>query len=192
MSKASLEKKLARSVEGAKEIAFMESAPILIRAEIDRIVETLSDVPARFFILGPEKGELSPDQVAMLAELRNLREQFELAPGVLVRCRRKHEADNEDLRAAVEAETAALREIALKQRDRFSKAITAELTARFGDSDATKRMIVPAVMSCPSNNAIETMRHLSSNPAAAARALIKVRESLESNETAAHSTPAAS
>ena len=196
MSKSSvstLEKLLGRFEERAAEIEWLEGADGPIRAAIDRLMEgPLSDISPKFFVLGPEQGELPAEQVENLTRIKHLRERMELIPGVLRRCKIKLEALSEDLQSAVEAETAALRAMALKQRDRFEKEVGDELRGRFGDCDGTRRMVLEAVRSCAANNAVEDMKHLSTKPAVAARALIKLRAALEGNETAAHSTPAGS
>jgi len=189
MSKSSdsLEKLLLKVYELSEEIAYLETAPESIRGEVERRVEVLSNIDPKFFVLGPAQGELPADQAENLKELKILRERLELIPGVLRRCNIKLASRLKDLQEAVEAETSALRTIALKRRERFEKETAAQLQEQFGESDATRRMVIEAVRSCGPNQAIESMRHLSDKPELAARTLIEVRESLEGNQTAANS-----
>lgn len=189
MSKlSSLDKLLKRFEDAAAEVQYLESAEPEFRAEIEKLLSELGSINPRFFVLTDAVCELPPEQAARLTRLESLRGKLGLLPGVIGRCEAKLSALKEELGEAIEVEILALRKIAVGQRDQI--ALDAEVEAKKLSPLRYAVIARELVIDSVPNRAVETMKCLSRDLAAAARQVIEVRKSLESPETAANLTPA--
>lgn len=186
-----LERILNRLEREAAELAGLNAADPGIRSEIDRLLEELGDINPRFFVLEDAQNELLPEQADKLKRLEALRGKLQLIPGVINQCEVKVATLTTQLQEAVETETTELRKLASLQLEEARKKLGSELETKFGGSLAAQRAIKELVSDCSQARAIHTMMFLSRTPSTAARQLIEVRRSLETPETAAHSTSAA-